>query len=280
MRSYLSEKGYMINLLFIGDVACFEGLEFLKSNFEFLKEQYQANFIVVNGENICNGKGITEREAKELFDLGVNVITTGNHIWDNWMSKPLLKSEPLVIRPMNYPPGNIGRGYAVVQHESGINIAVLQLQGRTFMQTIDCPFRCADAVLENLQKRNDIGVVIVDFHAETTGEKLAMAWHLDGRVSALIGTHTHIQTADAQILPNGTAYITDAGMTGPYDSVLGMDKHVALNRYIYQVAHKFAPAKNDVRICGVSVKIDKTSGNAIHIERITYPKFENSVTLE
>jgi len=263
----------MINLLFIGDVVGFPGLDFIKQKLPCLVEKYNSNFIIVNGENICDGKGITETEADQLFDLGVDVITTGNHIWDNWMSKPLLKTSPRVIRPLNYPSGNVGRGYVIVNHKNtNKEIAVLQIQGRMFMQTIDCPFRAADAALEDISKKTE--VIIVDFHADATSEKVSMGWYLDGRVSALLGTHTHIQTADEQILPKGTAYITDVGMSGPYDSVLGLDKTVAIKRYLYQTAHKFIPATKDIHICGVSVQIDSSSGQAVKIERIIYPDFD------
>ena len=270
----------MINLLFIGEIVGFPAFEFVKENFNKLVDKYSSDFLVVNGENICDGKGITEREANELFDLGTDVITTGNHIWENWMSKPLLKSNDRVIRPMNYPPGNIGKGFTIVKHKIlDVNIAVLQLQGRMFMQTIDCPFRCADNVLNLISNKYATDIIIVDFHADATSEKVAMGWYLDGKVTALLGTHTHIQTADEQILPKGTAYITDVGMSGPYDSVLGLDKKVALNRYIYQSAYKFVPAKNDTRICGVCIGIDEISAQAIKIEKFIYPEFDKMITL-
>ena len=266
----------MINLLFIGDIVGFTGFDFVCENLPALAKKYNSNFIVVNGENICNGKGITEREAEKLFELGVDVITTGNHIWDNWISKPLLKSNNLVLRPYNYPPGNVGKGVATVKHSSGIEIAVIQLQGRTFMYDIDCPFRAATKILTTLTK--DIDVIIVDFHAEATSEKVAMANYLDGKVSALIGTHTHIQTADAQILPKGTAYITDVGMSGPYDSVLGLRKEVALNRHLYQTAHKYESATENNKICGVTVTIESESGRALRIDNFTLPDFPKTAS--
>lgn len=268
----------MVKLLFIGDIVGFPGLEFVCKNLENIKKHYSSNFIVVNGENVCNGKGITEIEANKLFDIGVDVITTGNHIWDNWASKPLLKEDKRVIRPMNYPPGNLGRGFAIVKHKIfDIDIAVLQIQGRMYMQTIDCPFRTVNNTIENIHSKSDTNIIIVDFHAEATSEKVSMGWHLDGSVSAIIGTHTHIQTADEQILPKGTAYITDSGMSGPYDSVLGMDKKVALNRYINQTAYRFIPATEDIHICGVSIDIDVVSGQALSIERFIYPEFCKNV---
>jgi hypothetical protein len=215
-----------INLLFIGDIVGEPALTFLKENLDKLKTKYKSNFIVVNGENIKDGKGITETESEFLFGLGVRVITTGNHVWDNWKARPLLSKDSRVIRPLNYPPNNPGFGYTIVDLEGEETVAVLQIQGRSLMAPIDCPFRTVDHFLKQIREKTKN--IIVDFHAETTSEKIAMAWHLDGKVSAIIGTHTHIQTADAQILPNGTAYITDVGMTGPYNSVIGMSKEVSL----------------------------------------------------
>ena len=271
----------MVKVLFIGDIVGYPGLDFVVENLEILKQKYCSDFVIVNGENVCNGKGITTEEADKLFNVGVDVITTGNHIWDNWYSKSLLKDSKRVVRPINYPPGNLGKGFVIVKHPVlGIDIAVLQLQGRMFMQTIDCPFRAVDNAVELIHKKSDTNIIIVDFHADATSEKITMGWHVDGKVSAIVGTHTHIQTADAQILPNGTAYITDCGMSGPYDSVLGMDKKVALNRYIYQTAFKFMPATEDIHICGVSIYIDEMSGQALKIERLIYPAFCQEVNLK
>ena len=265
----------MIRLLFIGDIVGFSGLDFVCENLNSLIEKNKSNFIIVNGENICNGKGITEKEADILFELGVNVITTGNHIWENWISKPLLKSTANVIRPYNYPTGNIGRGYVIIKHTSGVDIAVVQLQGRIFMTPIDCPFRAIEYFLKRIGQKID--VVIVDFHAEATSEKVTMARFLDGKVSAVIGTHTHIQTADAQILSKGTAYISDVGMSGPYDSVLGLRNDVALNRFYYQITHKYESATEDNRICGVTVEIEEESGRALSINNFTFPEFTNII---
>ncbi len=263
-----------ISVLFIGDVVGNSGLNIVKDTLPMLKEKYQADYIIANGENADKGKGIKKKEADFLFDLGVNVITSGNHIWDNWHSKPLLAENPRVLRPMNYPTGNVGRGYIVDETED-FQICVLNIQGRTFMQAIDCPFKTADFVIKSVSDKTKI--IIVDFHADATAEKIAMGWHLDGRVSALLGTHTHIQTADASILPNGTAYITDVGMTGPYDSVVGMDKKQALKRFLLQIPHKYEVATEDNRICGVNVIIDTETGLALKIESFVYPEFENSL---
>lgn len=264
-----------INLLFIGDIVGKSSLNFLLENLETLKNKYHSNFIVVNGENTDEGKGINEEQANSLFDAGVNIITTGNHIWDNWKSRPLLAKDDRVLRPNNYPPGNAGRGFKVLNFNEDIKIAVIQLQGRTFMPPIDCPFRSVDNALKNIGDKTK--VIIVDFHADATAEKISMGWHLDGRVSAVLGTHTHIQTADATILNNGTAYITDVGMTGPYDSVVGMKKDISLKRFILQTAHKYEIAEKDFKISGASVQIDCETGQAMQIESFMYPKFITSV---
>lgn len=261
----------LLKLLFIGDIVGDNGLEFTLSSFNNIKETYNANFVVVNGENIWQGKGLNEEQAAKLFEIGVDVITTGNHIWDNWKSRPLLSTNNYVIRPANYPWGNPGRGITVVSTNNGDKVAVIQIQGRTFMQTIDCPFKAMDSLLKQLDK--EVKIIVVDFHAEATAEKVAMAWHLDGKVSALLGTHTHIQTADAQIFPKGMAYITDVGMSGSYNSVVGMDKEVALKRFLLQTAHKFELASGDYKVSGVVVSIDTLSGQALEIQPFTYPDF-------
>ncbi len=263
----------MISVLFIGDIVGYSGLQFLLQSFDELKLRYSPNCIIVNGENIVNGKGLSEKEANLLFEAGVNVITTGNHVWENWLARPLLSSNAHVLRPLNYPQGNPGRGFTQITLNNGLTIGVVQLQGRTYMQPIDCPFRAADFAMSKLQGCN---AVIVDFHAEATAEKAAMGWHLDGRASAVLGTHTHVQTADAQILPQGTAYITDVGMTGPYDSVLGLRKDIALKRMILQTAHKYEQADTQNRVCGVFVMIDVETKTSVKIESFAYPTFEST----
>lgn len=264
-----------INLLFVGDVVGEAGLKAIREYLRDTITKYNANFVIVNGENATNGKGLTETEAKLIFDCGANVITTGNHIWDNWKSKTLLANNHDVLRPLNYPPGNPGMGFCIKEFESGVNIGVLQIQGRTFMNSIDCPFRAADYALKIMEEKTS--AIIVDFHADATAEKYSMAWYLDGKVSALLGTHTHIPTADACILPNGTAYITDVGMTGPYDSVVGLKKEIAMKRFLLQTPHKYEIAEKDVRICGVHLEIETSTGQAIKIEQIIYPDFEREV---
>jgi metallophosphoesterase (TIGR00282 family) len=261
--------------MFIGDIVGEPGLKKLEEHYDFLKEKYNVNFCIANGENADNGKGISKKEADRLFNLGVSVITSGNHIWDNWQSKPLLSNNPNVLRPLNYPGGNIGNGYVVFEINPDLKIAVINIQGRTYMSSIDCPFRQMDSVLKTL--KNKTNLIFVDFHAEATAEKIAMSHYLDGRVSAMVGTHTHIQTADARIMPEGMAYITDVGMTGPYDSVVGLKKDIAIKRFTLQTAHKFELAENDVKVSGVVISIDTTTGKANKIESFTYPEFNKNI---
>lgn len=263
-----------VGILFIGDIVGHIGLNFVKRFLPSFIEKYEADCVVVNGENIVNGKGLSVKEADELFALGTHIITTGNHIWENWQARPLMTANPMVLRPQNYPLGNPGKGYAIAEISHGRKVGVLQIQGRTYMQSIDCPFRTADSVLPKISAQTNI--VLVDFHADASAEKMAMGWHLDGKVSAVLGTHTHTQTADARILPNGTAFISDVGMTGPYDSVLGMNKEIALKRFILQTAHKYEPAENEVKMCGAFVRVDEQTGKAISIEPFIFPEFSRS----
>jgi metallophosphoesterase (TIGR00282 family) len=265
-----------LSILFIGDVVGHIGHRELLRTLPALKQQYLPDVVIVNGENIVDGKGLSEKEALELFAAGVHAITTGNHIWENWKARPLLASQHPVIRPLNYPSENPGKGYCFVPLPSGKPLAVLQLQGRTFMQPIDCPFKAADWALARIGPQTNL--VFVDFHAEVTAEKVAMGWHLDGRVSAVIGTHTHIQTNDARLLPRGTAYLTDSGMTGPYDSVLGMKKDIALKRFMLQTAHKYEVAEGDVRVSGVHLLLDESTGKATSIHAFSIPEPVRSVS--
>ena len=259
-----------INILFVGDIIGKAGMDFVQTWLPGLIQKYKTDLVIANGENASDGKGCTSKEGKILFELGVHVITGGNHTWDKHLSQDYLKSEPRVLRPLNYPKGTYGNGYFIAESKKG-KIAVLNLQGRTFMPTIDCPFRSADWVLNKL--KSETKIVIVDFHAEATAEKQAMGHYLDGKISALIGTHTHVQTSDERILPQGTGYITDVGMSGPYDSVIGMKVQAALNRFLYQTPQKYEAAKNDVHLCAVFLKIDSETGKTKLIERINFPEF-------
>ncbi|MGE3801893.1 MAG: TIGR00282 family metallophosphoesterase [Candidatus Kapaibacterium sp.] len=266
-----------INILIVGDLVGTPGLKAVEKHLPRLKAELNVGCAIVNAENVYDGKGIRPSDADTIFASGADVITTGNHVWEKWQSKKVLGERPDVLRPLNYPPGNVGNGYYVKRLDSGVQIAVLNLQGRTFMQDIDCPFRTADWALGKIDK--DIPV-IVDFHAEATAEKIAMGWYLDGRVSAVVGTHTHVPTADGQILPQGTAYLTDLGMTGPYDSVIGMVREEAIKRFLYKTPFKYETATDDVRLCGLLVRVDLQSRRATAIQQIISPSFRDNSGVE
>ncbi|MBX3007714.1 MAG: TIGR00282 family metallophosphoesterase [Melioribacteraceae bacterium] len=266
-----------INILFVGDIVGEPGMNIVSMWLPNLQKKYRTDVIIANGENASDGKGCTEKESKALFDLGVNVITGGNHTWDKHQSQDLLKKDTRVIRPLNYPKGTHGNGYFIVNSPKG-KVAVLNLQGRSFMSPIDCPFRSAEWVLAKI--RQETKNIIIDFHAEATAEKLALANFLDGKVSAVIGTHTHIQTADERIFANGTGYITDCGMTGPYDSVIGMKTDAAINRFLYQTPQKYQTATDNVHLTALFLKIDGDTGKTIEIERIFLPEFDKKVESE
>jgi metallophosphoesterase (TIGR00282 family) len=263
-----------IKVLFIGDIVGSPGIKAIGNYLPVFNEKYEPDLVIFNGENAADGKGITNKETEQFLMFGADIITTGNHVWDNWKGKPLLAKSRKVLRPLNYPQGNPGLGYSFIELPNGKEAAVMNLQGRTFMQTIDCPFKSAEYALKNIRERTNI--IIIDFHADATAEKMAFAWFFDGKVSAIIGTHTHIQTNDTRIMPNGTGYITDVGMTGPYDSVLGMRKDIAIRRFTLQTPHKFEMAENDIKISGVFLKINAGTGKTTFIESFIYPKFNNS----
>ncbi|MEK6566218.1 MAG: TIGR00282 family metallophosphoesterase [Bacteroidota bacterium] len=260
-----------LNIFFVGDINGRPGLNLVSTVLKQYLQKYEVDFCFVNGENTTEGKSISEEDAKALFDLGVHVITTGNHLWDRWQVKKLLEKERNLLRPLNYPRENPGNGFVVYDLKEKGRVGVLNVQGRTYMQPIDDPFKSADWAVSKIA--NDTKVILIDMHAEATAEKMAFAWHLDGRVSAIVGTHTHIPTADARILPNGTAYITDVGMTGPYDSVIGMKKEIAIRRFIHQTPYKFEIAEHDVRMCAVYIQVDTETGKATKIEQVIFPSF-------
>jgi hypothetical protein len=264
----------IVNILFVGDIIGKPGLNLVQTWLPGLMQKYKADFVIANGENVSDGKGCTDKEGKILFDLGVHVITGGNHTWDKHQSQEYLKTEPRSLRPINYPKGTYGSGYYVGDSKKG-KVGVLNVQGRTFMSSIDCPFRAVDWILPRI--KSETKIVVVDFHAEATAEKVAMINYLDGKVTALIGTHTHVQTSDERIFPNGTAYITDVGMTGPYESVIGMKTQAALNRFLYQTPQKYETAENDVHLCAVFIKADSETGKALEIERILFPEFNRKL---
>ena len=260
-----------MNILFVGDVVGTPGLELAATLIPNYVKKYGVDLLIVNGENATEGKGISEEHAKKIFECGAHVITTGNHVWDRWDSRKVLGSDRRILRPLNYPKENGGNGFIVVDLGQRGKAGVLDLQGRVYMQPIDDPFRTADWALARLQEETKI--VVVDFHADATAEKMAMGWHLDGRVTAVLGTHTHTPTADARILPRGTAYITDVGMTGPYDSVLGMKKELAIKRLVTGTPHKYEVAVNDVRLCGIYIQADVETGRSVAMEQILFPRF-------
>jgi metallophosphoesterase (TIGR00282 family) len=226
------------------------------------------DLVVANGENASGGLGITPQVADQLLAQGIDVLTSGNHIWKHKEIIPYLESTDRLLRPANYPPETPGRGYAIVETAAGEAAAVINLEGRVFMNPLECPFRTVDRVLEAIPK--EVKVILVDMHAEATSEKQAMGWHLDGRVSAILGTHTHVQTADERILPAGSGYISDAGMTGPVDSVIGMKREIILERFLSQRPQPFKVATQNIQLQGVIVKID-ASGRCLEISRVHLP---------
>jgi len=255
-----------VKVLFISDIVGKPGRQALSQELHRLVDRYAVDLVIANGENAAGGFGLTEETARELFGCGVHLITSGNHIWDKKESVDFIKREEKLIRPANYPEGTPGRGSAIIQTASGISVAVLNLEGRVFMSNLECPFRVADREIAKLKEVTPI--VLVDFHAEATSEKLSLGWYLDGRVSAVLGTHTHVQTADERILPGGTAYMTDVGMTGSFDSVIGIRKELAVEKFLTQLPVRFEVAKRDIRLNCVVLEIDEISGKALGIERI------------
>ena len=249
-------------VLVIGDIIGSPGRRAVKEVLPGLKQQYGIDFVIANGENVAGGLGLTLNTAEELFDAGVDVITSGNHIWAQKEIIPYLDSEMPILRPLNYPPGVPGRGYLVFENR----IVVVNLIGRTFIGNFDCPFRAMDKLLAELSPKP--AAVIVDFHAEATSEKMAMGRYLDGRVSAVLGTHTHVGTIDTQLLPQGTAYVTDIGMTGPVDSIIGDDTEAVLQRFLSMIPHRLTVGKGKVTFNAILVKIDEETGRATGIERI------------
>lgn len=252
-------------VLVVGDIHGKPGRRILKAALPRLRKESGAALVVANGENAAGGAGITGDVVREIFDAGVHVITGGNHTWHNRDAYQTLDAEPRLLRPANFPPGAPGHGSTVVEVD-GAAVGVLNLQGRIFMQPIDDPFRTARAELDRLSER--AAAVIVDFHAEATSEKIALGWYLDGRVSALVGTHTHVQTADERVLPGGTAYISDVGMTGPRDGVIGMDKDGILERFVTQLPVRFTVAAGPAQLNAVALDIDEQTGRARSIRRI------------
>jgi len=255
-----------LRLLIIGDVVGRSGRRAVKANLSRLKKELDLDMVIANGENAAGGKGITREVARDLFASGVDVLTMGNHVWNKREAFEYLDEEVRIIRPANYPPGVPGVGVGIFGKNKKVKLAVINLAGRVFLQPLDCPFRKADDILEEIKGR--VMVIIIDFHAEATSEKVAMGRYLDGRISALLGTHTHVQTADECILPGGTAYITDIGMTGPFDSVIGVKKEMVIDSFITQTPQRFEVATGPFQFNGVVVDIDENNGKATAIKRI------------
>lgn len=255
-----------MKVLFIGDIFGEPGRRALARAVPRLVVQRQIDIVIGNGENAAGGFGITPELADELFDLGLAVITTGNHAWDKKEILDYFPREPRLLRPANYPSGAPGSGSVVVESAGGEQLGVLQLMGRAYMPTLDCPFQVAKKELAALKKRT--AAVIVDMHAEATSEKMAMGHYLDGEVVAVVGTHTHVQTADDQILPKGTAYMTDIGMTGPLHSVIGVKKELAIEKFLTGMPRRFEVASGPSVFCAVLLELDARLGKALSIERI------------
>jgi metallophosphoesterase (TIGR00282 family) len=259
----------LIRLLFVGDVMGSAGRRAVKTELESVVDHERVDFAVANVENLAGGFGITTKVLEELDALPVQVWTTGNHVWDKKEGVPLLDAHPTLLRPANYPDGNPGRGWCVEETASGVPVAVVNLQGQALMAPIDNAFRRADEVLDEISAEHpDVRVILVDMHAEATSEKQGMGWHLDGRVSAVLGTHTHVPTADERILPGGTAFQTDVGMTGPYESIIGMRPEKVLERFLYNTPRPFEPAKRDVQLRGALIDADERTGRALAIRRL------------
>ena len=254
-----------MNILFIGDIFAAPGRRIVADHLQDIVETNRIDLAIANAENAAGGFGITPAIAEELLGLGLDVLTSGNHVWDKRELYDYFARQPRLLRPANYPNAP-GRGVLVYRARNGVDCAVLNLQGRTYMPVTDCPFRKADQILGELEPQ--IKVKFVDFHAEVTSEKIAMGWYLDGRVTAVVGTHTHVPTADERVLPKGTAYLTDVGMTGPYDSIIGVEKEQVLQRFLTNMPGRFEPATGDVRFSAVVIDCDPESGRATAIERL------------
>lgn len=264
-----------MRILFIGDIVGSPGREMLSTYLPKLKSKYKPTVTIVNGENAASGKGITEKIYKQILDAGAQAVTLGNHTWDQRELIEVIDHCPNLVRPANFPEGVPGKGYTFLK-VNDIEVAVVNLQGRTFLPPLDCPFKKADEIIAKVKKKTSI--IFVDFHAEATSEKQAMGWYLDGRVTAVVGTHTHVQTADYRILPNKTAYITDVGMTGPYDGILGMERVAVMNKFLTSLPVRFEVAKGRTQLNGVLIHVDPKTGAATSITPINinedHPFFE------
>lgn len=255
-----------MRLLMIGDIVGRPGRQAVKDNIAGLVREFKVDITIANGENAAGGNGLTREVGRELLAMGIDVITMGNHVWNHKEIFNYIVQEKRIVRPANYPPGAPGSGVNVFIAGNGASVAVMNMSGRVFMPEMDCPFRKVDEMLASLDKQ--VQVILLDFHAEASSEKVAMGWYLDGRVSAVCGTHTHVQTADERILPGGTAYITDVGMTGPRDSVIGVKKELVIEKFLTQLPRRFEVANSSYQLNAVLVEVDDSNGRAVDIRRI------------
>ncbi len=255
-----------MKVLFIGDIVGKVGRNATKALLPAVVNRYKIDLVIANGENAAGGFGITDKIVAEIFGYGVHVITTGNHVWDKKEFVPQISKENRVLRPLNYPPGVPGYGSLLYTLQNGTKAAVINISGRVFMANIDCPFRVGKEEIERIGKETKI--IIIDFHAEATSEKIAFGYYVDGKVSAVIGTHTHVQTADEKILPGGTAYITDVGMTGPSDSVIGIEKEQIIERFLTNMPMRFETAGGEGILSAVVVEIDEKTGKSTAVQRL------------
>lgn len=262
-----------MRILFIGDIVGKPGREVVKNILPRVITEENIQFVIANCENAAGGFGLTPKISREVFSIGVNVITMGNHVWARKEISEIIEEEN-ILRPANFPSEVPGKGWAIIQASNGTKVGIINLMGRVYMSTLECPFRTADAIIEEISKQTKI--IVVDMHAEITSEKVAMGWYLDGKVSAVIGTHTHVPTADERVLPQGTAYITDIGMTGPLDSVIGIKKEIILKKYLTQMPMRFEVANDDLVFAGAVMEIEEKTGKAKSIKRIAKP-FEGRI---
>ncbi|MEO2196636.1 MAG: TIGR00282 family metallophosphoesterase, partial [bacterium] len=263
----ISDRVLMVKLLFVGDIVGKPGRALIRAGITQLVERHDIDIVVANVENAAGGNGITRDIGDAIRDQGVDVMTTGNHVWDKREALEYIELEPRLLRPANFPAGAPGSGHIVVKTRAGDSVGVINAMGRVFMAPLDNPFVVIRDEIAAV--REQASIILVDFHAEATSEKIAMGWHLDGQVAAVVGTHTHVQSADNRVLPGGTAYITDVGMTGPHDSVIGVDKRVVLNRFLTSLPGRFDTATGDPRLHGVIVTADAATGHATGIERLS-----------
>ena len=257
-----------MKVLIIGDIVGAPGRNAVKALVPILKQRHKIDFVIANCENVAGGAGVTPRTAQELLDAGADMLTSGQHIWKFREIGPYMDQEPRLLKPANYPPATPGFGAHVYPAKNGTKVGVINLLGRVFMgvEELDDPFRVGTRLIDELRKQTPI--VVVDMHAEATSEKVVMGWFLDGKVSAVVGTHTHIQTADERILPKGTAYLTDLGMTGPYDSVIGRKVEPVLEKFLTGMPNRYEVAEGNVILCGAIVEVDERTGKAMKIERV------------